>query len=291
MVTVVDSSLTIVSWNVRGIRGVGSHKLERQAAGLAAHGPDVVVLTEVRSHGDLAERLREQLAGIGLDDFLFSGPQPPTENGKPYGNVIASRWPLELLSWPEVTTWPQLIIVAQIDWRGSPVMIVGAHIPNGSGNGWEKVYALEALASGLVRAVMPTILAGDFNEPKRFHPSVLSFGADRRGRLDGAFTDLHGVTDDRRRWQDAVEKVLTPRSREDGGWGGRHVVLQAGGDFETTHLAGGRYARCFDHILTEGPLLRVRAVAYDHAVREGTSPLSDHSMIAASIESTRLGSR
>jgi hypothetical protein len=112
----------------------------------------------------------------------------------------------------------QLIIAAEIGWSGSRVMILGAHIPDGSGNGWEKVYALEALGSVLLQLTVPTILAGDFNEPKRFGHSLLSFGVDRHGRLDGTFTYLHGVTHDRRRWQDAVENVLTPRPRDESGW-------------------------------------------------------------------------
>jgi hypothetical protein len=60
--------------------------------------------------------------------------------------------------------------------------------------------------------------------------------------------------------------VLTPRSRDDGGWAAA-MSYRAGADFEPTHLALGRYEKCVDHILTSGTLLRVSAVAYDHAVR------------------------
>jgi endonuclease/exonuclease/phosphatase family metal-dependent hydrolase len=279
-------SLTVASWNIQSIRGASTDRLERQAVALARHDPDLVTLQEVGSRYDLPNRLRDCLVQVGLRYFLFSGPQTPTDKAqtnKQYGNVIASRLPLRSRSWPIQTTWPQLIISAEFDWSESPVLIVSAHIPNGRGNGWEKVYALEALAAGLTQITMPTILTGDFNEPKRIRPIVVSFGADDHGGSAGMLT-RRGVTYARRRWMDAVDAVLTPRSREDGGWGGQHVVYQTGAEFEATHLVNGRAERYFDHILTSGSIFQVRSVAFDHTVREPTNPLSDHSIIVAGLE-------
>jgi hypothetical protein len=71
-----------------------------------------------------------------------------------------------------------------------------------------------------------------------------------------------------------------------GAAGIKDVCAEAGGDFETTHLAGGCYLRRCGYILTGGTLFQVSAVAYDQAVCEGKSRLSGHSMIAATMKST-----
>lgn len=167
-------------------------------------------------------------------------------------------------------------------------MIVGAHIPNGSANGWEKVYALEALAQGLSQIAVPTILAATSTSHRRsaLDPTCCrSAGMITTIHLDGMYKGKDGHIHPRQRWQVAVEAVLTPRSRKDGGWGGRHVASQAGSDFETTHVVHKNSNRCFDHILTSGSVFRARAVRYDHTVREGTNRPSDHSMIVAILES------
>lgn len=195
----------------------------------------MAVLQEVASHGAVALALQRELALIGLDHFWFSGRDEVSGKrygDKPYGNVIASRWPLQPRTWPVESEWPQLIISAEIG-QSTGVRVVGVHIPNGSGNGWEKVFALEALAEGLQQDRLPTVLAGDFNEPKLFHPEFLSFGVDRRGRIVGDFTDLHGVTHPRQRWQAAVEAVLSPTHNA---WGGKHAPTQIGVEFEPTHI-------------------------------------------------------
>jgi hypothetical protein len=182
-------SLTVASWNIQSIRGASTDRLERQAAALARHDPDLVTLQEVGSRYDLPNRLRDCLVQVGFRYFLFSGPQTPTDKAqtdKQYGNVIASRVPLRSRSWPIQTTWPQLIISAEFDWSESPVLIVSAHIPNGRGNGWEKVYALEALAVGLTQITMPTILTAISTNPSEFAPlwcpSVLTITAARPER-------------------------------------------------------------------------------------------------------------
>lgn len=279
--------LTVASWNIQSIRGASTDRLESQAAALARHNPDLATLQEVGCRYDLPDRLSACLARVGFRYFLFSGPQIPMQTGKQYGNMIASRVPIRSRSWPIQTTWPQLIIAAEFDWSVSSVLIVSAHIPNGRGNGWEKVYALEKLADGLKQIAMPTILTGDFNEPKLIRPTLVSFGADEHGGSTGTLTRL-GITDARRRWTGAVDAVLTPRSREGGGWGGKHVVYQAGTEFEATHLVNCHFERCFDHILTSGTIFQVRSVAYDHTVRAPTNPLSDHSIIVAAFEPPSL---
>ena len=65
-------------------------------------------------------------------------------------------------------------------------MVFSVHMPNGSGNGWAKIDAFEALATALEeRPTGARIVAGDFNEPFRFEAgTVVSFAypARRAGR-------------------------------------------------------------------------------------------------------------
>ena len=176
----VSVPLKIVSWNVQANSRSARGKLAKVAAALGRHAPDVVVLQEVTARGDIADVLRDELKKIDLEHFHFSGDEN-TEKKK-YGNVIASRWRLEPHVWSLASTWPQLIASATVAYPPGSVLVVGVHIPNGSNNGWEKVYALEALARGLDResGKIPCILAGDFNEPRV--RTGLSIGARRPRR-------------------------------------------------------------------------------------------------------------
>ena len=280
----MNEMLTVATWNVNAIRGAGADRITRVADALARHAPDVVVLQEVATRTQVVEQLRDELLRVGLSHFLFSGSDIPRETkygDKAYGNVLASRWPFEAHPWPVVAEWPQLTVAARMTEQFVGLLIVGTHIPNGTGNGWEKVYAFETLVHGLEAAERPVILAGDFNEPRLFDPTFTSFGATDRGGLRGTFTDLNGVTHDRERWQRAVAAVLDPARTA---WGGRHVTTLASVEFEATHIARGIYGKQFDHILVSDDDFRVERVLYDHSVREGTPRLSDHSMVVVALE-------
>jgi endonuclease/exonuclease/phosphatase family metal-dependent hydrolase len=237
--------------------------------------------------GETVDRLLTALDGIGLPHAASGG---ATNNfasgGRPKGYVclIATRWPLDPVSWPTGTTWPQLIAAARLEAPAGRVLVVNAHIPNGTGNGWEKVYALEALASGLAALDEPTILMGDFNEPKTFAPHLVSFRVDRHGGFQGVFKDRFGISHKRQRWQDAVTSVLEAAEHE-GRWGGRLATAQLGVDNEPTHVVKKGAHRYFDHVLTSPPWV-ARTLVYDHSVRTGDAPISDHSLLAAGLAIT-----
>ena len=282
----MTATMRVLTWNIQALRGATDEKLDRVVGALERHAPDVVALQEVHSFATVPDRLRARLASNGLSHFHFSG-APAVEDkpfgDKKYGNVIASRWSVEPRSWPVAVEWPQLLAAATVQHPIRSVDVVSVHIPNGSGNGWQKVYALEAVVAGLSRSTRPTVVAGDFNEPMQVEPQILSFGADRLGRLDGTFRDLYDVVDDRTRWQDAVVAMLAPA--QGAGWNGRHVASLLGVKWEVTHLVGGRLERRFDHVLLGGAEgLTARAIAYDHSVRTGASPISDHSLVVADFD-------
>jgi endonuclease/exonuclease/phosphatase family metal-dependent hydrolase len=279
--------MRVASWNLQALRGASADNLESIAAAIREHSPDVVALQEVHSFAGVPDLLSASLAGIGLPHFVFTGtPVDPTKRygDKKYGNVVAARWPLEPIPWPVPMEWPQLIAAARVRHPRLQATVVSVHIPNGRGNGWEKVFAFEALRRGLDVLENPVVVAGDFNEPRSFEP-FLSFRATKRGDLTGTFRDLHGVTHARQRWQRAVEAMLATDGSVADGWGGSHIATRLGVPFEVTHLVGGRYPRYFDHILARGDLT-AKNLEYDHTVRTGNRPPSDHSMVIADL---RLG--
>lgn len=273
--------MRIGTWNIQALRGASRSRLEAIVDVIAGHDIDVATLQEV-GLSDVADRLVAELARVGLVNVLRPtlGHTDATRP-KSYGTLLASRWPVTAVTWPRRLTWPQLLTAGDVHHGAVPFRLIGVHAPNGTGNGWEKVYAFEALSAGLDASTRATIVAGDFNEPKSLLPEFASFRRKRSG-LDGDFQDRFGVTQPRVRWETAVARVLHPDDAERG-WPGQHAAVQCGVAFEPTHLVGGRSPRYFDHILTT-PDLPVRGVDYDHSVRLGHSPLSDHSLVVAEID-------
>jgi len=91
----------------------------------------VVLLQEVGN--GVADDLLRVLKEAGLPGFFG---RPSGTEGKTYGNVIASRWPLEPLapSW-STAPWPQLLTRATVTVGDVVIDVISAHMPNGSGNG------------------------------------------------------------------------------------------------------------------------------------------------------------
>lgn len=278
-----STTARVATWNLQAIRGAAPQKLAGIVRRLTSQEVDIACLQEVSTSTKTVGALRDELVTAGLTEVHFAGrDEVPLgeDREKRYGNIVASRWPLTPVSVAEAR-WPQLLAIADVASDQGPVRVMSAHIPNGSGNGWEKVFAFESLLVELTRLPLPVVLAGDFNEPRSFQPAFHSFGAKAwNGRVDGQFTDLFSVTHDRIRWQSAVEGVLSP-SPTANAWGGRHIATQIGAEIEPTHIARGT-PKQFDHIMT-GPGLRGIAVEYDHSVREHKPRLSDHSLVVAAI--------
>lgn len=132
---------------------------------------------------------------------------------------------------------------------------------------------------------MPTCRTDCWREPKVYGPPLVSWGVNDRGTYSGNRADpRHGTgSHPRQRWQNAVEGVLDPQVA-DSAWQGTHVARQVkcDGQPETTHVNRGPQ-RSYDHILTDPAQLPAVAVGYDHAVREGSGGLSDHSIVTATI--------
>jgi len=187
---------------------------------------DLLLLQEI-GLGSLPNHLREGLSSAGLPHFVYSGDLG--SNGKRYGCVVASKWPVQLtpIGWAPGVPWPQLLASAIVTSPWGEVDVFVAHIPNGSGNGWRKIETFEALALALGgMPSRPRILGGDFNEPMKVLPNgeIIPFGGVQNA--DGTFhwegERFHSKSRDkhlRARWRTGVLSILGT----DAAHGLRHV--------------------------------------------------------------------
>jgi exodeoxyribonuclease-3 len=270
--------LNVFSWNIHATRGASETRVAKLVHAVEATGPDLVLLQEVAAHR-LPERLAKRLAQIGLPHIACSA--DPASVQKRYGNLIACRWPLEVINAKALKSipWPQSIAAATVTCGDRSVDVLSVHIPNGSNNGWRKVETLEGLAVYLQNADdKPRIVGGDFNEPREFRANgqVVTFGqkVKRDGTLTTSLTkwDNTGVVHPRYRWDHAVRAVLAGPSSH----GLRHAYFdQHPFHSETTHIVRGT-SRCFDHLMVSRHFHVVDA-GYAHDLR--TKKLSDHSAV------------
>lgn len=267
-------TLRVLSWNIHANCGIRVERLNRVIAAIKKFSADIILLQEVTGRGGVPETIRGQLA---LPGWHFSG---INTSDKKYGNVIASRYPVRARHYETcpVPPWPQLLAYATVDTPAGALEVVSAHMPNGSEHGWKKIETFEALASMLTQvAGRPWIVGGDFNEPQAILPGnrVISFAANEDGDVVGQWRGRPNA-----RWQAAVAKILGPTSTNVHAWLSRNEGLVA-----TTHVVRGE-PRFFDHLLASEHF-EILDAGFEHAWREATEPLSDHSgaWMAASLKS------
>jgi 5-methylcytosine-specific restriction protein A len=100
--------------------------------------PDIVTLQEVTFKQE--DAFRERLARMDLKEVYYSGRLDALRIR--YGNIIASRWPLdavELRYPPEQLPWPQALAKVSLTVDGRPIVVITAHMLNGSTYGWQKI--------------------------------------------------------------------------------------------------------------------------------------------------------
>jgi len=270
--------MLVLSWNINAIRGIESGRLEGVAAVIRRLEPDVALFQEVGwKKGQDASILR-MLEQVGLGNIHYSGDH--AANKKLYGCVVASRHPMRPhdSGWAKAAPRPQLLARATVVVDGTEVDCISAHIPNGSGNGWNKPKTFEALADALRNAPdMPRVLGGDFNEPREVRPNgqIVTFG--ERVGVDGSVTcrgkktGKCGETHPRRRWDAAVRAIFAGETSH--GLRRAHAVVHGVGAAATTHVVK-RQSRFFDHLFVSRHF-EVEEADYDHGVRE--QGVSDHS--------------
>jgi len=243
---------------------------------------DILTLQEVSVSYE--QDFQERLDKMGLPYGVYTGRANAPE--KRYGNIIASRWPVELVLGSNSTRvfhWPQLVAHATIKVGGRPAHVFTAHIPNGAGNGWAKIDTLRALAK-LVSGTKgnPCILTGDFNEPQYALQDgrIVTFGQDQSA--DGKYRcwkqwGFNGRSGTGKEWDAAVRWFFENRDEH----GLRHAYWEEAGHepIEPTHISRGN-PRWFDHIFVSEEFA-VESCAYLHEVR--LQGFSDHSALTARL--------
>ena len=134
----------LMTWNV-----VGRVKMiPAQVGMITSRRADIVALQEVRSAS--LPSLWAGLRGAGLGQIVESfslAPDPTALRGpRAYGELIASRWPVEPLS-PEAfkIPWRERVLSATVTTPTEPIEVHTTHIPAGVTNAWIKIDTLEGI--------------------------------------------------------------------------------------------------------------------------------------------------
>jgi len=115
--------------------------------------PDVIVLEE-----------RTQQEALRLGEFLTSYPYSFNEP-RPHGVVIFARWPIASAESLPLAAGGVLAARVTLDWRGTPITVLGAHLhwPLGPTNSRLRNDELAGLATFAAAYQGPLIVTGDFN--------------------------------------------------------------------------------------------------------------------------------
>ena len=205
--------LRLMTWNIHG--GVGPDRrfdLDRIAALIARHQPDMLALQEVDTRGRGVACLAP-LKGLGIG-HLAEARTIAVPDGH-YGHVLYSRWPTRDTVLHDLSVRrrePRMAIDTHVDTPQGPLRVVAVHL----GLALLERRRQTAMLAGMARAGSgaPTVMMGDFNDWFSFRPvrrtlaralpvstEVRSFPAcwpllrldrlycSRRGMLARSFTD------------------------------------------------------------------------------------------------------
>ncbi|TCK31000.1 endonuclease/exonuclease/phosphatase family metal-dependent hydrolase [Ancylobacter aquaticus] len=205
--------LRLMTWNIHG--GVGPDRrfnLERIAALIARHQPDILALQEVDTRGrDVA--CLAPLEGLGIGHFAEARTIAVPDGH--YGHVLYSRWPTHDIVLHDLSVRrrePRMAIETHVDTPLGPLRVVAVHLGLALLERRRQARKLARMARDGSDA--PTVMMGDFNDWFSFRPvrrtlarvlpestNIRSFPAcwpllrldrlycSRRGMLAHSFTD------------------------------------------------------------------------------------------------------
>jgi exonuclease III len=251
--------MRLISWNVNG----RTKLLPEQVEVLTGLNCDFIALQEVRQNTALVFRASFQDYGLyyGADSFESVGDRSVLRGPRQYGQLIASRWPIQVLpTQASAIPWPETVLSTDIQTPAGLIELHTAHIPPGSSNGWMKIEVLEGIYKRLAVATTTLrILCGDFNAPKEEKPdgSIVTWDP-REPRWDAG---------ERNVLQGLANFGLVDAFRYQHGYRAQ----------EFSWYTRSKVGRRFDHVFATPALLNRADCRYLHAVRE--QRLSDHSAI------------
>ena len=193
------TALRLISWNIAGKVKANPE----QVAALETRSPDLLALQEVRLNA--LRRLEPLLVAVGLPHVTESV-HLASERGFTYGEIIASRWPLQQIPGPgEPNRFPERVLSASVDTPCGPLELHTAHIVPGVSNGYKKIEMFEAIYRRLAHHPnVLRILCGDFNTPQAetSEGRVITWG--EKIRSDGRIEIVAGYE----RWDAGERSVL-----------------------------------------------------------------------------------
>lgn len=157
------ATLKVMSWNIHGGVGPdGAFDLDRIAALIARHKPDILALQEIDTRGrDVA--CLAPLEGLGIGHFTEARTIVAPDGH--YGHALFSRWPtrgVELHDLSVRRREPRIAIEAQVLTPLGPLHVVAVHVGLAIGERRRQVMTLAAMAKR--RRPLPTVMMGDFND-------------------------------------------------------------------------------------------------------------------------------
>jgi len=158
--------LVVATWNIHGCVGIDRRRdPARIADALARMRADVVALQEFAAPRGGLDELRLRLESrLGMR--AYSATTFRTER-REFGNAVLSRWPIvdaRCVDLSFAAREPRNAIELVLDVEGATLRVIATHLGLGAA---ERRAQVARLATRLAETDVPTILLGDFNEPRR----------------------------------------------------------------------------------------------------------------------------
>ncbi|MCS0494887.1 endonuclease/exonuclease/phosphatase family protein [Ancylobacter sp. MQZ15Z-1] len=156
-------TLRLMTWNIHG--GIGPDRrfdLDRIAALVARHAPDILALQEIDTRGRGVDCLAP-LRGLSIDHFAEARTIAVPDGH--YGHALFSRWPTEEVRLHDLSVRlrePRLAIEAVLRTGRGPLHLVAVHLGLAIVERRRQAIKLAAMARHV--AAMPTVMLGDFND-------------------------------------------------------------------------------------------------------------------------------
>lgn len=158
-----EACLRLMTWNIHG--GVGPDRrfdLDRIAALVARHRPDILALQEIDTRGRGVDCLAP-LQGLRIGHFAEARTIAVPDGH--YGHALFSRWPTREVVLHDISVRrrePRIAIEVRIDTPQGPLHLVAAHLGLALLERRRQAMALAAMARRA--GGMPTVMMGDFND-------------------------------------------------------------------------------------------------------------------------------
>ncbi|MBS9477208.1 endonuclease/exonuclease/phosphatase family protein [Ancylobacter sp. VKM B-3255] len=157
-----------MTWNIHGGIGPdGRFDLDRIAALIARHRPDILALQEIDTRGRGLECLAP-LQGLGIGHFTEARTIAVPDGH--YGHALFSRWPMDGVELHDLSVRrrePRIAIEARVHTPQGPLHVVAVHVGLALLERRRQVMTLAAMARRHQlgrRRPLPTLMMGDFND-------------------------------------------------------------------------------------------------------------------------------